>query len=64
MQDFTIIGFYEDTQQRFCEAVQAPDALRAEAVCQIDFPSVTICGVIAGRHHCLDDSPTIGRQHR
>jgi hypothetical protein len=59
MQPFTVIGFYQDTCQKFCECFDAATARMAEELCGARFPGVTVCGVIGGRHICLDQTPTI-----
>lgn len=54
---FTIIGYWPDTEQRFCDVVHATTATKAEDLCLQVHPGVAVCGVIAGSHTCLDSSP-------
>ena len=54
MLEFTIIGFWNDTLQRFAEHVKASDAGKAEEKCLEMHPGVSICGVIQGSHMCAD----------
>lgn len=54
MADFTVIGFWPDTAQRFATHVRAPNAIEAEIKCAEHHAGVTICGVIRGRHQCVD----------
>ena len=58
-QPFTVIGFWPDTEQRFCDVVSAANASMAENLCLQDNPGVAVCGVIAGSHPCLDTSPRL-----
>ena len=51
MKTFTVIGYWPDSQQRFCEFVAAADADSAETACLNRHPSLAVCGVIAGQHH-------------
>ena len=54
MSVFTVIGFWPDTDQRFATYVKAKNATEAEAKCAEHHVSVTICGIIRGRHECVD----------
>jgi hypothetical protein len=54
MSDFTVIGFWPDTDQRFATYVRAMNANEAEAKCARTHEGVTICGVLQGRHQCVD----------
>jgi hypothetical protein len=54
---FTVIGFWPDTDQRFCDVVRAATASKAEDLCLQSYPGVAVCGVIAGSHTCVDASP-------
>ena len=54
MVDFTVIGFWSDTDQRFATHVTATSAIEAETKCADRNAGVTICAVIRGRHQCLD----------
>ena len=50
MKTFTVIGYWPDSEQRFCEFVTAPDATSAETACLNKHPSLAVCGVVAGQH--------------
>lgn len=54
MADFTVIGFWSDTDQRFATHVMAANATEAETKCAEHHAGVAICGVIHGRHQCVD----------
>lgn len=54
MRDYTLIGFYADTYQRFAHSLEAADSDAAEVACLQEFPGVVICGVIAGEHATVD----------
>lgn len=58
---FTVIGFWPDTDQRFCDTFHAPTAAVAEDQCLQAHPGIAVCGVIAGRHACVDVSPYLKR---
>lgn len=49
LHPFTVVGVYEDGQ-RFAEACEAASAQAAEDAIALEHPTVTIAGVIAGRH--------------
>ena len=59
LNPFTVIGFWADTEQRFCDVVSATSASMAENLCLQSNPGVAVCGVIAGRHACVDMSPLL-----
>ena len=54
MKNFTVIGYWPDSHQRFCDFVRAPDADSAEVTCVNDHPGLAVCGVIAGLHHTCE----------
>jgi len=56
-KSFTVIGFWTDTDQRFCDVVCAATAFIAEDQCLQTYPAIAVCGVIAGNHSCVDSSP-------
>jgi hypothetical protein len=56
-KSFTVIGFWTDTDQRFCDVVCAATAFIAEDQCLQTYPGIAVCGVIAGSHSCVDSSP-------
>lgn len=58
---FTVIGFWPDTEQRFCDTFHAPTAPVAEDMCLQTHPGIAVCGVIAGHHVCVDVSPYLKR---
>ena len=59
MYIFTVIGLWADTEQRFATHDLAEDAVAAEIICAQHNESLTICGVIRGRHESLDCQPDI-----
>ena len=59
MAVFTVVGLWTDTDQRFATHIQAKNAVEAEAVCAKHNEGVTICGVIQGRHKCIDLEPHV-----
>jgi len=54
MAIFTVIGFWSDTDQRFATHVTARNSTEAEAKCAEYHSGVTICGIVRGRHQCVD----------
>jgi len=56
---FTVIGLWTDTDQRFATHIRAKNAVEAEATCSKHNEGVTICGVIKGRHECVDLESTV-----
>ena len=59
MSDFTVIGFYPNTMQRFAESYRAPNPESAEKKCFRQYPEVAICGVVKGRHNCVDSATSV-----
>jgi len=59
MQVFTVIGLWADTEQRFATHVHAKDAVDAEIICTQLNEGLTVCGVIRGRHECVDREPSV-----
>lgn len=59
MPVFTIVGLWTDTDQRFATHIQASNAVEAEAICSKHNEGVTVCGVIQGRHQCIDFEPHV-----
>lgn len=51
---FTVIGFYPETLQRFCDHIRAQNVDAAEREIRVQYPTVAICGVIAGASNCVD----------
>lgn len=51
---FTVIGFYPETLQRFCDHIRARNVDAAEREIRELYPTVAICGVIAGASNCVD----------
>ena len=64
MADFTIIGYWSDNDQRFATHVRAKDASTAEIKCLDQHEGVVVCGVIRGRHMCLDSETESSFQER
>jgi hypothetical protein len=56
MHDYTVIGYYPDTLQRFGETYKASCPETAEKSCLLKHPDVAICGVVEGRLNCVDTS--------
>ena len=56
MNDYTVIGYYPDTLQRFGEAYKASSPKNAEKRCLQKHPDVAICGVVKGQQNCVDAS--------
>ena len=56
MNDYTVIGYYSDTLQRFGEVYKASSPENAEKSCLRKHPEVAICGVVKGQHICVDTS--------
>ncbi len=54
MAIFTLIGYWADTHQRFATYVYAQGPIEAEEICLHRYRGVAICGVVRGRHKCLD----------
>lgn len=61
MVDFTVIGLWSDTDQRFATHVSAQNAKEAETKCVEQYAGVTICGIIRGRHECVDTKSQLVR---
>jgi hypothetical protein len=53
-QDFTVIGFWPDTMQRFASSFCAKNSNEAEEMCFRQYEGVAICGVLQGSHDCVD----------
>ena len=51
---FTVIGFYADTKQRFADSFKASSPEEAEEMCLRQYDGVSVCGVIKGNHNCAD----------
>jgi hypothetical protein len=51
---FTVIGFWPDTMQRFADSYMAMDSGEAEKMCLRLNDGVSVCGVIKGKHACVD----------
>jgi hypothetical protein len=67
MPVFTIVGLWTDTGQRFATHIDAKNSIEAEAICSKHNEGLTICGVIQGRHKCIDYEPHVinsSFQHR
>ena len=54
MKTFTVIGYWEDSLQRFTTYVTAGRPDEAEEICMREYPGVTVCAVLRGRQQCLD----------
>jgi hypothetical protein len=54
MCEYTVIGYYVDTMQRFADIAAATNPEEAERCILNKYIGVSICGVIEGRHQCVD----------
>ncbi|MDR1804351.1 MAG: hypothetical protein LBQ94_12180 [Treponema sp.] len=54
MSEYTVTGYYADTMQRFADIVVAANPEEAERYILNKYIGVSICGVIEGRHQCVD----------
>ena len=48
MPQYTVVGFYPDSDQRFGEVIDAPTAAQAELDVVDQYPGVLVVGVVAG----------------
>ncbi|NLF98964.1 MAG: hypothetical protein GX565_02315 [Lentisphaerae bacterium] len=53
-QGFTVVGFYPDSEQRFCEFIEASSTVAAEREIQKSYPGLAVCGVFRGKHTPVD----------
>ena len=51
---FTVIGFWADTMQRFADSFMASSPDEAEEMCLSQCDGVSVCGVVDGKHRCMD----------
>ncbi len=51
---FTVVGFYPETLERFCEHISAKNCAAAERHINRSHPEVAICGVFDGVVKCVD----------
>jgi site-specific DNA-cytosine methylase len=56
---FTVIGYWANSMQRFADSVAAANAEDAEKIILDRHQGVSICGVIRGRHKCVDVYATV-----
>lgn len=61
MPEYTLIGYLEDSRLKWCETIEAESA---EAAIQSEleegaYPDLRICGVLEGRHECVDKSDRV-----
>jgi len=54
MNVYTIIGYYVDTMQRFADTTTSANPEEAEQCILNKYKGIAVCGVIKGRHHCVD----------
>jgi hypothetical protein len=54
MKTFTVIGYWPSSMQRFAEFIDADDPDSAEEMCVAQYPGIAVCGVLAGKHQCID----------
>ena len=54
MYEYTIIGYYADTMQRFTDMTTSANPEEAEQYILNKYSNVLVCGIIEGRHHCVD----------
>jgi len=54
MYEYTIIGYYTDTMQRFATTTTAMNPKEAEYGILNKYSNIAVCGIIAGQHYCVD----------
>jgi hypothetical protein len=62
MEDYTVIGFWPDTMQRFATTISATSADDAEMRCSQKQHGVMVCGVIKGKHECLESTQAVASE--
>ncbi len=60
MTEFTVVGYWPDTMQRFCTSVDATTPDEAEETCLREHPCLAVCGVFLGPQECVDSSEFVG----
>ena len=55
---YTVVGFWQDNDQRYCEHVLADTPQAAEDLCLEHEPGLAVCAVFAGKLKALDDWDT------
>lgn len=55
MTTFTVIGFYEDSDERFCDSVDAASAAKAEMHFASLAPDLVVVGVVLGSVRVADN---------
>lgn len=53
--NYTVLGFWPDSMQRFSDYVEAANPNEAEKLMLNKHNGVSICAVIEGQHQCVDD---------
>jgi hypothetical protein len=61
MKMFTVVGFWTDTDQRYCSTVESTSAQAAELQCLAEHPALAVCCVLAGRQVPLDADLAVAR---
>lgn len=56
MHTYTVIGYYEETGQRFATSVEAESAAHAEVAAEVGEDQLVIVGVLLGDHPLADAS--------
>ena len=51
---YTVVGFYPETEQRFCEMLYAMSPVAAEQKCLKKYPGVAVCATFDGRATPVD----------
>ena len=59
MENYTVIGFWPDSLQRFATTISASSADDAELRCLTKHRGVLVCGVIKGKHEVLDSAQIV-----
>lgn len=52
--EYTVIGFWKDTKQRFTETVEAPNAFMAETAIGARHPGITTVATLRGKQEVID----------
>jgi site-specific DNA-cytosine methylase len=52
--NYTVIGFWPDSMQRFADYIKAETPEKAERLILDKHKGISICAVIKGKHQCID----------
>lgn len=59
MHTFTVVGYWPDSDQRFCTWLTAATASAAERQCLDEHPGISVCAVFDGKHAAVDTDPCV-----